>query len=78
MRQLRYIRRDPPGLVAGEQLRRRAPPRLLLKIDVSQRLPVGVADDIAGLSLLDRPGRREAAGHGGLSRGEKDDSLKTR
>jgi hypothetical protein len=35
--------------------------RLLLAIDVGERLPAGVADDETGLLLLDRPGRREAA-----------------
>ena len=38
--------------VAGEQLGRRAPPRLLLEIDVGERLPVVIADDEAGLLLL--------------------------
>jgi hypothetical protein len=37
--------------VAGEQLGRRAPPRLLLEIDVGERLPVVIADDEAGLLL---------------------------
>src|SRR4029077_2921287 len=56
---------DPPRLVAGEQLGCRASARLLLEIDVGNRLPVGVADDEAGVGLLDGPGRREAAlGHG--------------
>jgi hypothetical protein len=31
-----------PGLVAGERLGLRAPPRLLLEIDVGERLPVSV------------------------------------
>ena len=44
------------GLVAGEELRRRAPSRLLLKIDVGERLPGIVADDEAGILLVDRPG----------------------
>jgi hypothetical protein len=35
---------------------------LPLAIDVSERLPVGVADDEAGLLLVDRPGRRRAEG----------------
>ena len=39
---------------------RRPPSRLLLEIDVGERLPVGVADDEAGVGLLDGPGRREA------------------
>jgi len=36
---------DAPRLVASEEMRRRAPPRLLLKVGVGERLPVGVADD---------------------------------
>ena len=43
---------DAPRLVAGEELRRRAAVRLLLAIDVSERLPVGVADDEAGEKAL--------------------------
>ena len=35
--------------------------RLPLAIDVGERLPVGVADDVAGVCVFDRPGRREAA-----------------
>ena len=42
-------------------MRRRAPSGLLLAIDVSERLPVGVADDEAGVGFLDGPGRREVA-----------------
>jgi hypothetical protein len=61
LRQLGDVRGDAPGLVAGEQLGRRPPCRLLLEIDVGERLPVGVADDEAGVGLLDGPGRREAA-----------------
>ena len=62
LRQLGDVRGDAPGLVAGEQLGRRTSSRLLLlEIEVGQRLPVGVADDEAGVGLLDGPGRREAA-----------------
>ena len=43
---------NAPGLVAGEQLRRRAAPRLVLEIDVSERLPVRVAYDEAGVGVL--------------------------
>src|SRR5580704_5335197 len=44
--------------------------RLILEIDIRERLPVGVADDEAGLLLVDRPGRREAARRmGGEERG---------
>jgi hypothetical protein len=36
--------------------------RLLLEIDVGERLPVGVADDEAGVGFLDGPGGRKARG----------------
>ena len=45
--QLGAVGGDAPRLVAGEQVRRRATSRLLLEIDVGQRLTVGVADDEA-------------------------------
>jgi hypothetical protein len=38
-----------------------APSRLLLEIDVGERLPVGVANDEALWVLVDHPRRREAA-----------------
>ena len=47
LRQLGDVGGDAPGLVAGEQMSRRAPSRLLLEVDVGERLPVGVADDEA-------------------------------
>jgi hypothetical protein len=37
-------------------VRRRAPSRLLLAIDVGERLPVVVPDDEAGVRLLDDQG----------------------
>ena len=40
LRQLADVRCDAPSLVAGEGVRRRATARLLLEIDVGQRLPV--------------------------------------
>jgi hypothetical protein len=43
-------------------LGRRAASRLMLEIDVGERLTVGVADDEAGVGFLGGPGRREAAG----------------
>jgi hypothetical protein len=49
---------DAPGLIAGKQVRRRAPSGLILEIDVGERLPVGVADNEAGVGLLDGLGRR--------------------
>jgi hypothetical protein len=53
VRQLGDIGGDAPGLVAGEQVRRRATAGLLLEIDVGERLTAGVADDEAGVGLLD-------------------------
>ena len=58
---------DAPGLVAGEQIGRRAPSRLVLEIDVGERLPVGVADDEAGVGFVGGPGggkRRAKASSG--------------
>jgi hypothetical protein len=49
----RALRIDSPTVCTG-----------VLEIDVGQRLPVGVADDEAGLLLVDRPGRRGAASGG--------------
>jgi hypothetical protein len=49
---------------ASSRVRRCAAERrskLSLEIDVGERLPVGVADDEAGLLLVDQPGRRDAA-----------------
>ena len=43
LRQLGDVGGDATGLVAGEQLGRRAPPRLILEIDIGQRLAVVVA-----------------------------------
>jgi hypothetical protein len=40
LRQLGDVYGDTPRLIAGEQVRRRAPPRLLLEIDVGQRFSV--------------------------------------
>jgi hypothetical protein len=49
----------PPRLIAREQIRGRSATRLVLIIDVAQRLPV---DDEARAVVLDIPGWREAAG----------------
>jgi hypothetical protein len=45
LRQLGDVRRDPPRLVFGEQLGRRALSRFTLIIDVSELLAVAVAHD---------------------------------
>ena len=55
MRGLSNVGPDPPRLVAGEQLGRRTSFRLLLEIEVGERLPVGVADDEAGVRLFGDP-----------------------
>ena len=65
LRQLGDVDGDASGLVAGQQLRRRAPTGLFLEIDVGERLLAAVADDEGppiqlGVGLLDGPGRREA------------------
>ncbi len=44
LRQLGEVRRQPPRLVPGEQLGRRAPTGFLLEIKIRERLPGGVAD----------------------------------
>jgi len=58
-------RSSPPcgaGLIAGEQLRRRAPTGLVLEIEIAERLPGGVLhDEPRIIMLLDDPRRREAA-----------------
>jgi len=55
------VRRDPARLVAGEQLGRRASPRLVLEVDVGKLLAVVVAHHKAGGLFFDGPRRREAA-----------------
>ena len=65
LRQLGDVGGDAPGLVAGEQSGRRTPSRLLLEIDVGERLPVGVADDEARRACA--PRRTRAAGSGARS-----------
>jgi len=60
LRQLGDVCGDAPRLVAGEQLGRRAASRLILEVNVGERLAAVVADDEAGVGLLDGPGRREA------------------
>ena len=53
-RQLCNVRRDAAGLVAGEQVRSRAPARLVLEIDVGERLPVRAADKLSRRRSLRR------------------------
>jgi hypothetical protein len=56
------IHRNPPRLIFGEQFRRRPPSRLILEIDIRQRLLVVIAHDKAGGLFFDGPRGREAAG----------------
>jgi hypothetical protein len=62
LRQLRDIEGDAARLVAGEKVRCGAPVGLILIIDVTQRLPIGVADGKARAVVFDVSRRREAAG----------------
>jgi hypothetical protein len=65
-KQLGDVGGDAPGLVSREQTGSPSPSRLILEIDVGERLTVLIPDDEASVGLLDRPGRREAAfGHYG-------------
>ena len=63
---------DAPGLVAGAEVSRRATSRLILAIDVGERVAVAVADNETLLAqlhvgVIDGPGLREAAlRHGSL------------
>jgi hypothetical protein len=52
---------DAPRLIFAQQLRRCLSPRLILEIDVGERLPVVVAHDEASVGLVGGPRRREAA-----------------
>lgn len=65
LRQLANVGRDPPGLIFAQQLRCRLAPRLILKIDIGERLAVVIANNEAGVvRFIERPRRREAAGGG--------------
>jgi hypothetical protein len=60
--QLGEVYSDPPSLVLGEQVGRRASARLVLEVEIAERLTVLVADDEAGVVVLfERSRRREAA-----------------
>jgi len=61
LRQLRYVSRNPPRLIAGEWRGRCA---RIIEIDVAKLLAVGVLHNEVAVRLLDGPRRREAAcGH---------------
>ena len=60
--QLRNVGGNASGLVAGEELRRRAATRLILEIDVGERLPISVKDDKAPPIQLGVGPRRRTRG----------------
>ena len=51
-----------PRFIFGEQLGRRSPSRLILKIDIGEHLAVVVTHRECGSAFLDSPRRREASG----------------
>jgi hypothetical protein len=51
-RQLADIAGDPSRLILAEQLGGRAPPRLILEIDIRKRLSTVIAHDKAGVFCL--------------------------
>ena len=53
---------DPPGLVVGQQVSRRAPAQLLLEVEVGERVPAVVPDDGGRRPSLRRS---KATGSGG-------------
>ena len=56
LRQLRHVDRDPAGFVAREKIGSGASARFILIIDVTERSPVGIADNEArGVDFFDRP-----------------------
>jgi hypothetical protein len=55
--------RNPPGLVTGEQRRRRAPARLILEMDVSEGLARMILHDETGARLSREPCALEATVH---------------
>jgi hypothetical protein len=61
LRQLGDVGGDAPGVVVGGQVSRRAPTGLVLEVEVTERLPVGIADDEALCVLVDGPRRRGVA-----------------
>ena len=62
LRQFRHVDRYPAGFVAREKIGSGASARLILIIDVTERSPVGIADDETRAVIIDRPRRREMAG----------------
>ena len=66
LRQLRDVGRDLARLLAGEQLCRRAPARLIVEVHVGKRLAVAIPDDDTGVEFFCGPWREKAVGHDGL------------
>jgi hypothetical protein len=55
LRQLGEVRRHATGFVLAEQRGRRVPTSLVLEIEIPQRLPGAVADDISKNSICQLP-----------------------
>ena len=71
--QLGDVDGDAPRFVLGQQVRRSASARLVLEVDIGQRVAVVIADDEAGMvRLIDGPRWRETAsvGHNDVLRRE--------
>ena len=62
LRQLRHVDRDPAGFVAREKIGSGASARLILIIDVTERSPVGIADNETRAVVVNRPRGREMTG----------------
>jgi hypothetical protein len=60
VRQLRKANCHAARFVFGQPLVHRAPVRLLVEIEIAQRLPVGCVDDEAVFKLVDCPGAAES------------------
>jgi hypothetical protein len=65
LRQFRHVGRNPPSLIFCEQLGRRSSARLILEIDIGERLP-GM---VARRNKRPVPRRSTAAGSCGLAAG---------
>jgi hypothetical protein len=61
-----YVYSNPASLVFGEHLGLHRLGFGLPGINVRERLPVGIADDVAAGHPVSAPGRRKSAGHRGL------------
>ena len=62
VRQLRDVCRDASGFVAREPFAHFAEVRIIIEVDVTESLPVGIADHEAlTTEFLDRPRRRRNA-----------------